>query len=295
MDKSMSFDRVKHCLSKKYVDNTFASGAAASIKLTGYAIAGSPSLPLATDSLNEAVGKMAKTIDTNSNLLITGYAEMYMYDNVTLCAIDVANVYHAVYNSFGNNDSTLAPNRDATAFTYKAGAGYSIASVANYNSPTNTLIKCTTTAPHTFLAGEPITITGSANYDGTYLVQADGLTETEFVVLKTYVATNTGSARRPATLKCLTAGVYSAGFNVSGNCVSDNDVFKFELNKSLIHCDNICARVLWTSGETVFRSASCTGLCVLTVGQYVWLSVKNYSGTGDLTIRSANVCLHRVA
>jgi hypothetical protein len=155
----------------------------------------------------------------------TGYGEMYMYDNATPCVIDVADVYHAVYNTFGNNDGVLAPIIDTTHFTYKLGLGYVIASVADYNAPTSTQIKVTITAGHALLAGEPVTLTGTTDYDGTYLVLATGLTATEFVVTKTYTQTRTGSVRRPATLKCLVAGKYRAVFTISGVCANPNDNF----------------------------------------------------------------------
>ena len=68
-----------------------------------------------------------------------GYAEMYMYENATACVIDTQNVYHAIYNSFGNNDVNLAPELDSSFFAYKAGIGYSIASIATYNAGTQIL------------------------------------------------------------------------------------------------------------------------------------------------------------
>ena len=224
-----------------------------------------------------------------------GYAEMYMYENVTACVIDDdLHTYHAVYNSFGNNDGTLAPEIDTTYFTYKAGVGYSISSVANYNSPTNTQIICTTSATHALLAGEPVTISGSTDYNGTYLVLAAGLSGTEFVVTKTYTQSRTGSVRRAATLKALVAGKYNLSFNVSGSCESANDVFKFELNKDITALDNICANVIWTTTVN-YRTAAGSGLVSFTAGQYVWLSVKNNSpGHGDLTIRNANVNIRRL-
>lgn len=222
------------------------------------------------------------------NLYGSDYAEMYMYDNVTACVIDNADVYHAVLNSFGNNDGILAPNIDVSCFTYKAGASYTIASVATYNAGTQ--IQCTVTAGHSLLAGEPITITNSTNYNGTYLVQAAGLTATEFVVTKAYVATNTGSARKPATLKVLKTGIYNAEFSGGGVTVSANDVIKMELNKNLVPLDNISRKVEWTTNNRMIGSS---GLVSCTANDYIWLSVKNTSGTGDLTINSMNVKLIR--
>ena len=220
----------------------------------------------------------------------TYYGEMYMYDNSTTCVIDTANTYHAVYNTFGNNDAILPPNNDTANYTFKAGVGYAIASVATYAGGTQ--IQCTVTAGHALLAGEPITITGSANYNGMYLVEAVGLTATEFVVAKAYVATNTGSARRPATLKVLNAGVYRAQFTTSGVTETPNDVVKFELNKNITPLDNVSARDIWSSASN-YRSSAGSGIISVTAGQYVWLSVKNYSGTGDITIQNANVNLSK--
>lgn len=238
------------------------------------------------------------TVDsiTELNVLVpTGYAEMYMYGNVTACVINTANVYHAILNTFGNNDGTLAPQLDATHFTYKAGVSYAIAAFANYNAPTSTQTKVTITAGHLLLAGEPITITGTTNYNGTYVVLAAGLSGTEFVITKTYVANDaTGSARRPATLKCLVAGKYMAGFTFSGIAANNNDVIKWELNKDAIPLDNIGARAIWTSGASNYRSVASTGLVSLTAGQYLWASVKNYSGANNVTFYSGNVWINRL-
>lgn len=232
-------------------------------------------------------------ITDGAHVLSPGCAEMYMYGNTTACVIDVANVYHAIYNSFGNHDGTLAPVVDTKSFTYKAGVGYAIASIANYNSPTNTKIRCTVTGGHALLAGEPVTITGTTDYDGTYVVLAEGLTATQFVVTKTYVSSQTGSVRRPATLKALVGGTYKAGFTFSGNVETPNDNIKIELNKDAVALDNIGAIGIWST-TTKYETLSASGLVLLAAGQYVWASVKNYSGTGDITFYSANVTLTRL-
>ena len=223
-----------------------------------------------------------------------GYAEMYMYDNVTECVIDTANIYHAIYNSFGNNDGVLAPVIDTTYFTYKAGVGYVITSFSDFNAPTSTQTKITIAGGHALLADEPITVTGTTNYDGTYLVLAAGLSATEFVITHAYAAEAGGdSVRRPATLRCLVAGSYNAGFNFSGTAGNPNDNIKIELNKDLIPLDNVVARGIWSS-STKYQSLSARGLISLTAGQYVWASVKNYSGSGNFTFYSGNVDLVRL-
>ena len=225
-----------------------------------------------------------------------GYAEMYMYDNVTVCPIDTTNVYHAVHHTFGNNDGTLAPLLDATHFTYKAGEDYVVASIVTYGGG-GAQIQCTVTAGHALLEGEPVTLTGFATgagtYNGAYLIEAAGLTATEFVVTVAYTGDESGSVRRPATLKCLVAGSYAVSFHASGTPANPNDNLKFELNKDLTPLDNIAARGIWTS-TTKYQTMAASGLASLTAGQYVWLSVKNYSGSGNLTISAASVSLHEL-
>ena len=224
-----------------------------------------------------------------------GYAEMYMYDNVTECVIDTANIYHAIYNTFGNNDGTLAPLIDTTHFTYKAGVGEIVASIVTYDAGNK--IQCTVTAGHSFLAGEPVTLsgfaTGAGTYNGVYLIEAAGLTATEFVVAVAYTGDEAGSVRKPATMECLVAGNYNAGFNFSGTAGNPNDNIKIELNRDLTPLDNIVARGIWSSSSK-YESLSARGLVALTVGQYVWASVKNYSGSGNFTFYSGNVDLCRL-
>ena len=224
-----------------------------------------------------------------------GYAEMYMYDNVTECVIDTANIYHAIYNTFGNNDGTLAPLIDTTHFTYKAGVGEIVASIVTYDAGNK--IQCTVTAGHSFLAGEPVTLsgfaTGAGTYNGVYLIEAAGLTATEFVVAVAYTGDEAGSVRKPATMECLVAGNYNAGFNFSGTAGNPNDNIKIELNRDLTPLDNIVARGIWSSSSK-YESLSARGLVALTVGQYVWASVKNYSGSGNFTFYSGNVNLCRL-
>lgn len=238
--------------------------------------------------LNDDGKFVVKELSTTISL---GYAGMYMYENATPCVIDIIDSYHAIYNSFGNNDGTLAPEVDTSYFTYKAGIGYAIASIATYSGGTQ--IQCTVTAGHALLAGEPVTLTGTTDYDGAYLIQAAGLTGTQFVVIKAYTENRTGSVRRPATLRCLVAGVYRASFNFSGACESANDVFKFELNKDTTPLDNVCGNVLWSTGVN-YRSVGATGIIRMTANQYLWASVKNNSGAGDLTIRNGNVNINRL-
>lgn len=221
------------------------------------------------------------------------YCEMYSYNNATAEVIDTANTYHAVFQGIGNNDGTLAPQQDSTFFTYKAGVNYSITHFTDYSGTVAGTTKVTTSATHALLVNEPITITGTTNYNGAYIVTGviDG---TNFYITKAFVADDaTGSARRPATIKVLQDGIYRLAFNISGVAETNNDVFKWEMNKDITPLDNISARAVWTSGSN-YRSNSATGFCSLTANQYLWLSVKNYSGTGDLTMNNINININRI-
>ena len=226
-----------------------------------------------------------------------GYGCMYMYGNVTECVIDTANVYHAVYNTFGNNDGTLAPVIDTTYWTYKAGATATISTFEDYNAPTSTQTLITTSAAHGMLAGEPITITGATvqagGYNGAHMI-LDVPNADEIVITHVYIADGTTpSVRRPATLKCLVTGLYTAHFSVSGTVANPNDNIKVELNRDATALDNIAARGLWSS-TTKYQSMANTGHVSMTAGEYLWMSTKNYSGTGNVMFYSANVTVSRL-
>jgi hypothetical protein len=219
------------------------------------------------------------------------YGEMYMYDNTVSCAIDTVSIYHAVYNQFGNNDGVLPAHNDTNSFTYLAGLGKAISSFAN--ATTGTFV--TTSAAHTLTEGQPITITGTTNYNGTYLVGTVTATNS-FFVAASYVAEAGGAGktvRRPATLRALVAGIYRASFNVVATPATNNDEFKFELNKNASPKDNIGSRNTWGT-TSKFNAVASMGLMDLVAGDYVWLSVKNYSGANAITIRQCNVSLNRV-
>lgn len=233
-------------------------------------------------------GTTRKTISYNS----TGYGEMYMYDNATACVINTANIYHAVFSTWGNNDGTLAPNIDSSYFTFTAGFEKTATAYVDYNGTVAGTTKVTTSTNHGLNTGDPISITGTTNYNGVYLIT--NIDATNFYIVKAYVADDaTGSVRRPGTLKALKTGVYEVTFNVSGIAANANDVFKWELNKGITPLDNVITRSIWTSG-TNYRSSAASGIVSLTVNQFVWMSVKNYSGANNLTIESANVFLHKV-
>jgi hypothetical protein len=221
------------------------------------------------------------------------HGEMYMYDNTVPCIINTTNIYHAVYTGFGNNDGTLPPTNDTNSFSYLAGTSATISAFANSATISSNTTIVTTTGTHTLSAGEPITITGTTNYNGTYSVNA--YDATHVIIGKAYVSNDaTGSMRRPATLRALVAGVYRASFSVSGISAESDDVFKFELNRTLVKQDNIGARIIMTSGENNYRACAASGLLTLSVGDYVWLSTKNYKEPHNVTIHQCNVSLNRV-
>jgi len=219
------------------------------------------------------------------------YGEMYMYNNAVVCVIDTANIYHAVYNTFGNNDGVLAPNTDSS-FVYFGGLGRTITAFADYSGTVAGTTKVTTSAIHDLSTGQPITITATTNYNGKYLVKV--IDATNFYITKAYVTNDaTGSVRRPATLRSIYSGIFQASFNITAICATNNENFRFELNKDVTELDNIGIRNIFTTSPT-YRNVGAGGLVSLNAGQYLWLSVKNFDGAHNITIESANVYIHRI-
>jgi len=67
---------------------------------------------------------------------------------------------------------------------------------------------------------------------------------------------------------------------------------QFELNKGLTPLDNIAVTRKFAS--TDYGSMGCSGLVTIVAGDRIWLSTQNQTSTTDITVRHANVNLHRL-
>jgi hypothetical protein len=207
-------------------------------------------------------------------LLDTYYGEAWFYTATgaasTAVAIDTTLLYHALVLA-----TTAGLN---SGFTHLAGQANAIASVAENSAGVS--YKVTTTGNHNLTAGQPITHTGfttRVTYRGKFIVQSTP-SATEYVVLGTFLGTDTGFMKRAFTLRANTgsAGTYQCGYN-----------------KNIADADNIAAEAVFSLASRNQNIGS-RGLLTLADGDYVWLSFANLTDGTDIKVRHCNLNLTRI-
>ena len=219
------------------------------------------------------------------------YGETYFYTATggaaTSLAIDTALLYHAFV--------LVATAGLCSGFTHKVGQANAIASVAE--NVAGVSYKVTTTGNHLLVAGEPITHTGfttRTTYRGKFIVQSTP-SATEYVVLGTYLGTDTGFMKRAFTLRANTgsAGIYRVVHSMSAEATIATTTFKVEANLNISDLDNIATEINYhIAGKPL--EASCAGLVTIADGDYLWLSMANLTDATDIAIRHCNMNLSRV-
>ena len=212
------------------------------------------------------------------------YAEMYMYENSTITPIDTVNVYHGVVKSFVAGL--------LSGWTFIAGINGAITAFANYGGTVSGTVKATCNN-HGLSTGEIVTIAGTTNYNGTYKVTK--IDANNFYFTATWVATNTGNFYRGSALKAGvgSAGIYKAMFSCSADSVSNDTLFKFELNVNQNPADNIVSERYFRQGAD-YSTVPSSGLLTIAEGDYVWLSCKNKTDNSDIYFRHGNISLIKI-
>jgi hypothetical protein len=211
------------------------------------------------------------------------YGGVYLYENATATTISNANVYHALI---------LAGTGSTQGFTYKAGKATAITIFATDSGGTKTLI---TAAGHSIATGQPVTIVGTTNYNGTYLAESAGLNT--FVIAQAFNAGEVtgGNVRLPVTLRADTgsAGAYRVEINASASSSGNNKVYKVELNKNSAPLDNIVAERNFSTGGAMSPLSS-SGFTTISNGDYIWASVANLTDATAITFKHYNINLNRL-
>jgi len=208
---------------------------------------------------------------------------MYEYENANPTTIGTQNVYHAV------NDFVSGL---LSGFTFISGIDGTIASVADYSGTVAGTILITDIA-HGLATGDIITIHSTTNYNGTYSITK--VTNDTFYVAKAYVSSQTGSWAMGAYLRCSTGsdGIYKATWSNTALPASNNETFKFELNKNTTPLDNIAGSNKYgIVGD--YKNMGASGLVSLAVGDRIWLSARNETSNADITVRHCNINLIRL-
>lgn len=215
------------------------------------------------------------------------YGEMYLYANTTVTVIDTADVWHTV------SLSEITAGALSSLVTYSDGVrGTDITAYATYNGGASTLV--TTTAPHNLSAGDFITITGTTNYNNAYEILSTPLSTT-FEIDKAWDTNDdgVGTYNRGGALTVNQTGLYKATWNMSLGVEAKDHVFTFAFMINKTACTKCRARVIGPAvGDFVVAAAS--SFVNITAGDKLSFIAKNIGASGNITIRHANVNIHRL-
>ena len=210
------------------------------------------------------------------------YAEMFIYENGTATTIGTVNIYHLIQNF-----STGLVNN----WTFDAGQEVAIQAFSDGGGGTVTVVA----SGHTLQNGEIITISGTTNYNGVFIVS--NVSGTTFKITDTWVADDAaGVLYQGSSLKAGTgaAGLYGILWNISGTSAGTNKVYQTaifhnatEVTKSAIE------QKLFTSGD-VQGMAGPMRLVQIADGDYITLGVECTTDASNTTIIHAAVSLHRI-
>ena len=223
--------------------------------------------------------------NASGTFLIAEYGGMYQYTGAAATAIATAAEYYAL---------TQMVTGLQQGFTFIAGVGggpgAAISAVADGPSAG---VNITVSAPGAWVAGQPVTLHGTTNYDGAYLITATN-GSTTFVVTKAYVQTRTGVARGAAALKANagSAGTYEVGFTGSVLAAA-SQTFHAEANKNTTAQDNVASKAQ-TSANSFYRTLAGLGHFTIADGDVVWMTIYNDSGASNLTVEMINVTVKRI-
>lgn len=220
------------------------------------------------------------------------YGELSFYTSTgsagTAVAIDTTLLYHAL--ALASPVSGLL-----SGFTVIAGQSNAVASVAENSAGVS--FKVTTTGDHNLNAGDIVTHTGfttRTTYRGKFVVQSTP-SGTEYIVLGTYLGTDTGFMKRGCGLKASSgsAGNYRLSYATSFTADANTTEFKIEVNKNITDNDNIACQRYFSSANQTGNLVS-NGFITIADGDVVWLSCANLTDASDYKILHLNMNLNKV-
>ena len=215
---------------------------------------------------------MAETKVKNSQLENHGSGMVSIANNSTATVITVQDQWTPIQNL---KHSTHTDN-----FTYTDGNLSSISGVSDAGGGDITI---NTSTNHEASIGDPIVVTGTALYNGLYIVTAvPGLTQVN--VTAAYGGDSlVGSVILPDRLEALSADEYTLQYSVSATASVNNDILAFTLGvNDTTYTELIRPRKFSSSDQGVIAA---TWFEDISVGDIIYFAAANTSGTGNLTIQ----------
>ncbi len=209
------------------------------------------------------------------------YGEMYIEDNAVAVTVNAADEWHAV-------DGVLVEGL-TNNFTFEAGSDGVVASIADAGGGDITV----TDVGHGLSVGNIITMNGhtDAAYNGLFAVLTVPTSDT-FTITAVYTATDTGTWQKGSNLTCNAAGTYQGAWSASGISQTINHVFDFAPAVNVTISGKAKARRKFSNVD--FGSFSGSGLIVLAVGDIITFNLQNVGATGNVTIRTLDLAVHRL-
>ena len=223
-------------------------------------------------------------IDNPIHPFYNDYAEMYQHENTNATVIQAQNAWHLLKEfSQGNVGSH---------WEFGAGKQLSITAYAD-NGDSKTRV---TSAAHGMSNGHVVSIAGTTNYDGIYVIEQ--IAENTFVIDIAYVADDGASTGEQGSyLKCIgteSGGYYYCDFSITITPAQNNDVLEGTIYKNATHSNNIeIQRKTATAAD--YGVASCGGILSIATGDIVTLSIRNITAAQNFTMRNANVNVVRIS
>lgn len=251
---------------KGFTNNKFADVA------TGDLIQSSNDLKTVDDDPSTGVGMVDFMNDSANGSVNTAAAFTQ--------TIDVTDEWHAV--------DQLVAGVNSDNVEIKLGTSAAFTAVADGGSGEITV----TSAGHSLLAGEYISITGSNTYDDIYVIES--VTTNTFNVTATFVATSTGTFSRGTRLKNFERGFYEFNWSFSADSAGNN------LNYQFTVFDN-AVEITETRRETKFASAGDVdtvaggGQFFVEKDSHIWFAVKNVSNATDIDLNQGSVYISKIS
>jgi len=221
---------------------------------------------------------------TNNHFNIACSGEMQDADNGTADTIDAASSWHSLYRQL----STTATRSMGT----NTGLRRTITAAATAAAGAKT--KFTTSVAHGLSVGDPVSITGTTNYDGLYLVDIVD-DATNFTVVVAFVANDSGAMIRAAALQASNkqgAGRYQVNVSISAAVAATNKDFDFAVIQNATVVDKIKARRQF--GTTDIGSISLSGILEVAVDDWISVAMQNVTDATNVTIRNINISMHKI-
>lgn len=214
-------------------------------------------------------------------------AEMYFYENTVQSPIDAQDQWHL---GLGFTAGYLDD------WALDLGSAGSIASFEDYSGTVPGTIRANDVG-HGLLTGTTVSITGTSapnDYSGVYkitVINADSF----YFVNAGWNATTTATWVEGTALvaSASAAGKYHIASSGSLTPSTNNDTLDFKVFVNSVPQIKTESRVR-TQNATEWSTVAGTGFVSISDGDKVMGGVKNLSGSGNITVRYANINLHRI-